>query len=294
MKKTKVFISWAIILIASTAWTKGDDKYKKELDEAHAKREASLKAENGWLNVSGLFWLTEGINKIGSTKGFEIKLPEGKALPKLGELHLKNGTVTFISDTKDVFLDGKSLETPTIVFNGENRSPVLQYRSLKWFIIKRGDKYAVRLRDLESEAISNFKGIERFPVDEAWRIKAKFNVPKKPKTITIWDITGTKSEQPLAGEAEFKWKNKTYKLQATGGNKLFFVFGDLTNKHETYGGGRFLYSDGPDAEGNVTLDFNRAVNPPCAFTEFATCPTPTKENLLPIAVTAGEKKYGEH
>lgn len=293
-ERTVMIAFWVLFLFVSTAWITGDDTYKKEVDAAHAKREASLKAENGWLNVSGLFWLNEGTNNVGASKGFEVRLPEGKALPKLGELHLKDGKVTFILQESGVLIDGKPAEQSTLVYTGENKVPVLQYKSLKWFIIKRGDKYAVRLRDLESEAITNFKGIERFPVDEAWRIKAKFKVPSKAKTITIWDITGSKSEQPLAGEAQFKWKGKTYKLQATGEKSLFFVFGDLTNRHETYGGGRFLYADAPDAEGNVILDFNRSVNPPCAFTDFATCPKPTKENLLPLAVTAGEKNYGDH
>lgn len=292
MKRTIAF--WALCLLTSTAFISGDDAYKKEVDEAHAKREAALKAENGWLNVSGLFWLNEGVNHVGATKGFEVRLPDGKALPKLGELHLKDGKVTFLASKNEILLDGKPIEQSTLVFEEGAKVPVLQYKSLRWFIIKRGDKYAVRLRDLESEAITSFKGIERFPVDEAWRIKAKFKAPSKPKTITIWDITGSKSEVPLAGEAIFKWKGKTYKLQATGDKSLFFVFGDLTNKHETYGGGRFLYSAGPDAEGNVILDFNKAINPPCAFTDFATCPTPTKENHLPIAVTAGEKNYGDH
>ncbi|MCD8540722.1 MAG: DUF1684 domain-containing protein [Leadbetterella sp.] len=296
MKKERktVLMLLVIYLFVSVAWVPDEDPYKKEIDDAHARREAALKAENGWLNVSGLFWLKEGNNKVGATPGFEVRFPDGKALPKLGELHLENGVVTFISDSREVLLNGKAAEPSAIVFNGEGRAPVLQYGSLKWFIIKRGDLYAVRLRDLESEAIKNFRGISRYPVNKEWRVTAKFRVPSNPRTITVWDITGSKSEQPLAGEAVFKWKGTTYKLQATGTDRLFFVFGDLTNRHETYGGGRFLYADAPDADGNVILDFNKAVNPPCAFTDYATCPKPTKENHLSLAVTAGEKKYGDH
>lgn len=296
MKKERstAFMLMAGYLLLCVGWISGDDNYKKEIDKAHARREASLKSENGWLNVSGLFWLKEGSNRVGATRGFEIRFPDGKSLPELGELHLKDGVVTFISDKTEVLVNGKPVNSSVSVFDGDNKAPVMQYGSLRWFIIKRGELYAVRLRDLENEAIANFKGIERYPVNKEWRLKAKFSPPLKPRKITVWDITGSKTEQPLAGEATFKWKGAVYRLQATGTEKLFFVFGDLTNRHETYGGGRFLYADGPDSEGNIILDFNKALNPPCAFTDFATCPTPSKENILSLSVTAGEKKYGVH
>jgi uncharacterized protein (DUF1684 family) len=169
---------------------------------------------------------------------------------------------------------------------------VLAHKSLRWFIIKRGEKYALRLRDLEGEYVRNFKGIDYFSIDSSWRIKAKF-VPTHGKKLHITDITGRNYLEESPGELHFTIKGKKYTLEAGGTTDEFFiVFGDLTNKKTTYGGGRFLYASAPDKEGNVILDFNKSLNPPCEFTPFATCPLPTKKNRMNLEITAGEKSKG--
>jgi uncharacterized protein (DUF1684 family) len=163
-------------------------------------------------------------------------------------------------------------------------------------VIKRGSRYAVRLRDLESPFLQEFKSIDRFPANEKYRVKAKLEKPVSDRTIPILDVTGQTSQQPLAGTLVFTLEGKTYRLDAVeeGADRLCILFGDATNSHDTYGSGRFLYADKPDQNGDVELDFNRAINPPCAFTPFATCPLPPKQNKLGVRITAGEKRYGNH
>lgn len=297
---------WLLAMLASVGWRTTDEpSYKAQIDEWHQNRLKSLKSESGWLNVAGLFWLKEGENKVGGDAGSDISFPSGKAPVQLGAFQLANGTVTFTPASEAVVLVDRSaagtekpqpvLTTETI-FSLESKKPVvLQHGSLRWFIIKRGNKYGVRLRDLESPLLSEFHGVDRYPVDESWKVKARLEVPSEPKTIPIMDVLGQISQYPLAGTLVFERAGKTYHLDAAGeGEKLFILFGDPTNMHDTYGAGRFLYAAKAGSDGTTTLDFNQSINPPCAFTAFATCPLPPKQNKLALAITAGEKRYGEH
>ncbi|MDX1699992.1 MAG: DUF1684 domain-containing protein, partial [Melioribacteraceae bacterium] len=158
----------------------------------------------------------------------------------------------------------------------------------------RGDKYGIRLRDLTADLVSDFKGIERFPVQDKWKIEAKFVKNNPPKKIMIPSIIGTVSESYSPGTLEFEFDNKEFRLSPIkSGNRLFIVFADLTSGEETYGAGRFLYTNGPDSNNIVILDFNKAYNPPCAFSKYATCPLPPDENKLKVRISAGEKNYSE-
>jgi uncharacterized protein (DUF1684 family) len=171
---------------------------------------------------------------------------------------------------------------------------ILSYETLRWFVIKRGEKYGIRLRDLTSDTISYFRGIERFPVQDKWKIKAKFVESNPPMKIMIPSIIGTVNESYSPGALVFEIDDKEFKLSPTkSGSRFFIVFADLTSGEETYGAGRFLYTNGPDSNNIVLLDFNKAYNPPCAFTKYATCPLPPDENKLKIRISAGEKNYSE-
>jgi len=152
------------------------------------------------------------------------------------------------------------------------------------------------LRDLAHPALANFKGVARFSINENWKIVASFEKPQTPRTITITDVVGTVSQQPLVGHAVFKYQGKVYRLAATdaGDGKLFIIFKDKTAGHETYGAGRFLYPEMPNDKNEVILDFNKAINPPCAFSPYATCPLPPAENNLIIRIEAGEKDAEMH
>ncbi|RFS14552.1 DUF1684 domain-containing protein [Emticicia sp. C21] len=269
--------------------------YEVSIKTWHQKRIESLKSEEGWLNLAGLFWLEEGENTIGGDKKNSIVFPANHAEPFIGKVILDKGQVTFQSAPNATVLQANDPVTEARLFPYiSNRPTVLKHKTLRWFIIQRGDKYAIRLRDLEGEFLLGFKGIETFPINESWKLKTKF-VPTEGKKLSITDITGRTYEQDSPGKLLFTIDGKEYSLAATGTKEhLHFVFSDATSKHETYGSGRFLDAEAPDAEGNIYLDFNKAYNPPCALTPYATCPLPVKENQLTVAIKAGEKYSGSH
>ena len=283
-------LTYFVFLVSFAAFSQ-QNPYEKEIATFRQIRIDSLKHENGYLNLSGLFWLKEGGNTIGADPKNDFNFPAEHSDSFLGKIVLNNGVVRFkSSQANQVFSSGQAV-TEMIIFQ-DKKVVVLEHKSLRWFIIKRGEKYALRLRDLDGEYVRNFKGITYFPLDPSWRITAKF-VPTKGKQLRITDITGRTFLEDSPGVLHFTKGGKKFTLEAGGTmDEFFIVFGDLTNKKSTYGGGRFLYANAPDKDGNVILDFNKSLNPPCEFTPFATCPLPTKENKMNVEVEAGEKSAG--
>jgi len=279
-----------LLLISFASFSQGSE-YEKEIAAFRKIRIDSLQHENGYLNLSGLFWLKEGENTMGADLKNDFNFPAEHSDSFLGTVILNKGVVTFKSNqANQVFSLGQPV-SEMIIFQ-DKKVVVLEHKSLRWFIIKRGEKFAIRLRDLEGEYVRNFKGIDYFPIDSSWRIIAKF-VPTKGKQLRITDITGRTFLEDSPGVLHFTKGGKKFTLEAGGTmDEFFIVFGDLTNKKSTYGGGRFLYANAPDKDGNVILDFNKSLNPPCEFTPFATCPLPTKENKMNVEVEAGEKSAG--
>ena len=284
------FLIFFIFLISFTAFSQ-DSTYEKEIEAFRKTRLDSLKHENGWLNLAGLFWLKDGVNTIGSDSKNDFVFPGEHSDSFLGKIILEKGIVTFKSkEANQVFSSGHPVEE--IIAFDDKKSVVFAHKSLRWFIIKRGDQYALRLRDLDGEYVRSFKGINYFPIDASWRIKAKF-IPVRGKKLHVTDIKGRTYLEDSPGDLYFTIKGRKYMLEAGGTRDEFFiVFGDLTNKKTTYGGGRFLYANAPDKDGNVILDFNKSLNPPCVFTPFATCPLPTKKNKISLEVVAGERSTG--
>lgn len=277
MLRFLVYTLWGLSLVGF----RSDTKYVQEIEAFRKARIESLKSENGWLNLAGLFWLKEGVNTLGGSEKNDFVFPSDHSDAFLGELLLKNGEVYYqtVSDTM-------------LVYRDDIQAPLISHRSLRWFIIKRGDKYAVRLRDLEGEYLKAFRGIDCFPTDAKYRIVADF-VPTKGKMMTIIDVTGRSFQLESPGMLRFTIGKKIYQLETSQeGDNLFIVFGDLTNKKQTYGAGRFIDTALPDANGKVVIDFNKAYNPPCAFTPFATCPLPTPANKLAVEIRAGEQFQG--
>ncbi len=259
------------------------DTYLQEIEAFHQARLKSLKSENGWLNLAGLFWLQEGVNTIGGDAKNDFVFPAEHADAFLGQVVKKGENVYYITK-KDTLQVYPYAEKPVIV----------AHQTLRWFVIKRGEKFAIRLRDLEGEYVKAFTGIAHFQTDSSWRLQGKF-IPTKGRKITIIDVTGRSYQEDSPGKVEFKIQGKPYALEAIQeGEELFIVFGDQTNKDETYGAGRFIYTKLPDSNGNVVIDFNKAFNPPCAFTPFATCPLPTPANKLQVAIRSGEQFNGHH
>lgn len=188
-----------------------------------------------------------------------------------------------------------SVVTAIVMHNDLQDHPTkLTLGPLSWTIIKRGEKYGVRLRDHEHPLLKTFDGITTYPIDSTWRVEATFEPNNPPKILAIPTILNTIDEEPSPGAFVFKLNGKTYRLDATGkmtDKDLFVIFADQTNGKETYGAGRFLYVPTPNESGKTIIDFNKAYNPPCAFTAYATCPLPPEQSKLPVRITAGEKKY---
>lgn len=286
--KTYLFGFVSLLILSSIVFIKDD--YEKEIMEWRKGRVEELKNENGWLNLAGLFWLKEGENSFGSDISNDIIFPNEKAKPFMGKFVLDKGVVTFSSLLKKQILINNIGSQEAQLFPSEENK-VSSFGSLRWFVIKRGQKYGVRLRDLESEFLQEFKGISYFDIDPSWRVKAKYE-KTVGQTIGILDVTGQTNQLESPGKVTFSRKGKLYSMHAIAeGEQLFFVFGDKTNKISTYGAGRFLYAPMPKESGEIFLDFNKAHNPPCAFTPFATCPLPPEQNMLDLEVTAGEKNY---
>jgi len=273
---------------------KGSPEYISEVEQWDQKRISRLKEETGWLNLAGLFWLKEGENKFGSEKNNDIIFPFGPG--QIGSLFLIDSIVTIkVNPGVEVLHNGTSVSEMIMKDDYSDSTTFLQTGSLKWNIIKRTKGFAIRLRNLNSQLVKEFKGIERFPINVDWKIEAKFEVYNPPKKIMIPDIVGTIDEESSPGAAVFEVDGKTFSMDAldAGGSRIWFIFADETSGEETYGAGRFLYTDKPDSVGKVILDFNKAYNPPCVFSKFATCPLLPKDNYLKLIITAGEKMWGE-
>jgi uncharacterized protein (DUF1684 family) len=278
-----------LVLLLSATVLLADDEYARQIAQFQAAREAELKADDGWLTVVGLHWLKEGANRVGSEKGIEVQLPA--AAPKrVGTITLKSGQATFVPDAQaGVTMNGQPAKAGPL----QTDRDILAIGRVKFFIIKRPDGFAVRIKDNDSATRREFTHLRWFPVDLAWRFEALYTEFEQPETIMLDTLAGGRQQHSSPGFVTFTKAGKEYRLDPVlEGNRLFFIIRDQTSGKSTYGGARFVYTALPK-DGKVTLDFNQAINPPCAFTAFATCPLPPPNNRLPIAVTAGEMNYGE-
>ncbi|MFQ5744749.1 MAG: DUF1684 domain-containing protein [Acidobacteriota bacterium] len=270
--------------------------HRAEVEAWRAKRHQNLLRRDGWLSLVGLFWLQEGSNSFGSDAGNDF-VHEGEGTPsKIGVFTLENGSVRF--DTAPgvtVLHDGAPVVSLALRAAGSDESPVLEWGPLSWFVIKRGTELAVRLKSVDSPALKVFEGVKSFAVDPDWRLPGRFEPYQPPKSIMIPNILGTVGEEKSPGAAVFELAGETYRLDLWKDSddpaNFFTAFGDETNRDETYGGGRFLWIDAPGEDGGIVVDFNKSYNPPCVFTNFATCPLPPEQNRLPLSVRAGEMKY---
>jgi uncharacterized protein (DUF1684 family) len=272
---------------------------RQEVESWRQERLKGLKNENGWLTLVGLFWLDEGENRFGSDPGGKVVLPQGKAPAVAGTLVRHGDAVTVrVAPGAKVAHDGQPVTELALQSDAKGKPVVLEMGTLSFFVIQRGDRIGVRVRDKESQTLASFQGLEYFPVDSAWRVEARFEPYKPQKSFPVPNILGMVEDTPSPGAVVFERGGKTYRLDAfeeSDKGDLFLVFGDQTNGHETYGAGRFLVTEVPK-DGKVVVDFNKSYNPPCAFTAFATCPLPLPQNRLPLRVEAGEKTYagGHH
>lgn len=285
---------WAVDVKAPAPGRVDPEAYRKEIKAWRQERNDGLKKEDGWLTLVGLYWLKPGENRFGSDPGNPVILPKGKAPGVAGALKVEGNAVT-VSVEPGVALtaDGQEVKPGmSLKTDADGKPTMLDLGSLRFYLIKRGDRLGVRIKDRESPLRAGFKELDTYPIQPDWRVVARFE-PYKDKKIAIANIVGQVDDVPSPGAVVFDWQGKTYRLDALEGSPeggLFLLFGDKTNGKETYGAGRFLDTD-PPKDGKVVVDFNTAYNPPCAFTAFATCPLPPPQNKLSIAVPAGEKKF---
>ena len=296
MKYFAIAALGAVLATGAVATPKAADDaaYRKQIDDWRAKRVERLKAPNGWLSLVGLEWLKEGANTIGSAKDNAIVI--AKAPPHLGTVVLDRGRATISLDprARDAKIDGESKPGAELVDDSQEKPTTVSFGSANFYLIKRDDKFGLRIKDTAAPTRTHFVGIDNFDIDPSWRVEAKWEAYDPPHEIEQGNILGQIEKVVVPGAAVFEHDGKTYRVEPIienpGDTDLFLVFADRTSGKETYGAARFLYAAAPK-DGKVLLDFNKAYNPPCAFTPYATCPLPTQQNRLDTRVTAGEKKY---
>lgn len=272
-----------------------DPSYIREIEKWRTERSVEINGEDGWTTLLGLFWLNQGRNRFGSDPSNDIVLPQDRAPRFAGSIWLGRGTVTLHAKPHVVVTSNSKRVRRLVLRTDAGLKPtVLKLGSLTLFVIKRGERLGLRLKDKKNPARSHFAGLDYFPVDMKWRLEAKLEPYNPPKVISIVNVLGMVDNMTSPGALAFEVNGEKYRLDPVlekGEKHLFLIFSDTTAGKETYGAGRYLYVDPPDSNGRVIVDFNKAHNPPCAFTRFATCPLPPSQNHLSIRIDAGEKKY---
>jgi uncharacterized protein (DUF1684 family) len=280
--------------------------WEQEISSWRAQHAVELQKPDGWLALAGLEWLEPGDNSFGSAKDNKIHLPaSGPA--HLGVLHLEGDTVSLEPPDggfpPGFLIEGKPVQAQTLHTDADHdkNNPRLAIGALQMYVIHRGERFALRIKDAKSAALTGFHGLKWYPPNRGYRVTARW-IPYSPqKTFTIATLIGTSYPAQIPGSAEFTLKGKTYRvdpiLEDPAVAKLFFVLRDTTSTSTTYGACRFLYTGFPDhgldKPGELVLDFNQLENPPCAYTPYATCPLPPRQNRLPIALPVGEQRYHE-
>jgi uncharacterized protein (DUF1684 family) len=275
-----------------------NDPYTQSIQDWHVKRAAYLKQPDSWLNLEGLFWLHKGVNSFGSDPSSHAHYNQPKFPATLGYFRYEGDSVSWQNNKNNAIKINGNLyngENPITVFNAAENAASMDWSHYNWVVIKREDKMGIRFRNYKAALLKNFNGLAYFKIQSKWRVKAKLEKPVQD-FIMISNVLGQTTAQKTAGKLHFNIDGVDYTLDAIneGGNTLFVAFADATNGQQTYGSGRFMDVEMPDAAGYTFIDFNKAYSPPCAFTAFATCPLPPAQNRLAIAITAGEKKYGHH
>jgi uncharacterized protein (DUF1684 family) len=269
--------------------------YRQEIDEWHRGRLQRLQREDGYLSLVGLFPIADGVHRFGSAADNEIVFPAA-APAHAGTLTVADTVVTLqAGGGVEMTSEGAPVDRIVLASDRHGSPTEIRLGTIRFYVIDRPGSLYLRVKDSESETRKNFRGIERFPVDRKWRVEATLDPYQPPRRLRIPNIMGFDEVVDCPGALVFRIDGQEYRLEPMSqeDGELFIVFGDATSGHDTYGGGRFVYVDVPGPDGKTFIDFNKAYNPPCVFTAFATCPLPHRENVLPIRVEAGEKVWGD-
>jgi uncharacterized protein (DUF1684 family) len=272
------------------------DPYQAEIQKFQQDREAALKTDTGWLTIAGLFFLSQPVTSFGSNPLNDIVLPAG-APDRAGTFELKGGSVHFTSAPGvTVMLNDKPVTEKQLVSDGEGVPDRLTLGDLQLWVHQSGDRSSIRLRDKNNKLRKEFAGTSWFSINPAYRVEATYTPYERPKIVEVPNILGDIDKMPIPGIVTFTVNGQEMKMEPVGepGDEVFwFIFRDLTSGHETYPAARFLYAPAP-VNGRMTLDFNKAQNPPCAYNPYTTCPLPSEQNRLRTRIEAGEKAYVGH
>ena len=293
MKKCLVI---PLILILAAACGRAEPEvdpaaYEQEVLDWRAGRLERLLAPTGYLNQIGLYWLEPGSYVIGSDPDSDIVVP-ATAAPRIGEISVSDdGVRLLVEEGVEVLIEGQAVTDILMPADTSGTAVLVSHRSLAWMVIERGGKLAIRIRDFDHPFVGTFGPLPYFEIDPGLRVTATLERYAEPRTIAVDTVIEGFQQFPVApGVVSFELNGQQYDLEpTTSGDQLFFVFGDATNRDDTYGAGRFVYAEAPGEDGILVLDFNKSYSPPCAFNDFSTCPIASPRNRLPIRVEAGEK-----
>jgi len=266
------------------------DNYEQSITDWQEYRIGVLTDSTGWLRIKDLIWLEEGENSFGSGNDQDIQFHEGAIPDYAGTFTLKDGTVMMnVADGVEITYQGESVREMEI-FDGEER-PRVEHESLIWFVDTQGDDHGIRIYDRNTPKADAFTGFPAYELDTDWHLQGRFVPYEDEKVISVMNVLGDEIERESPGKVEFSFDGKIYSLDAFESRSgLFLMFWDETSQTETYQAGRYMIVPHPDDHGNTIIDFNKAYNPPCAFSVFTTCQLPTPQNRLQIAIEAGEKR----
>lgn len=286
----------ATALAGGTTDASDADAHRQAIETWRAERLARLRSESGWLTLVGLHELNEGRTSFGRDRSNGFALDHASLPPRAGVFEMREGKVSFTAQPgSNITHEGQPVAAIAMQPDSSGTPTVLAAGSLRFFVLDRGPKrYYVRVRDTEHPLRTGFRGLNHFPIDPAWKLEVRFESYDPPRTITITDVLGQGRDMPAPGALVFERSGREWRLDAVleepDAKELFVMFADGTSGRETYGGGRYLYVPLP-VDGKVALDFNKAYNPPCVFSDFATCPLPPWQNRLTLRVEAGERRY---
>lgn len=267
--------------------------YLDELQQWRQEAEDNLRAAESWLSLLGLFWFEEGDNKSGSAEDNSLVFPVGTAPEYFANFILNNGQVSVIPNPDvGLMIDKSKVEEMVLQPDSSGNPSELRLGSLVMHVVERGQRFGLRVWDTNNPNRTSFPGRKWFSPSNEFRINATYTAYDPPKTLPIENILGDISDGTIVGQVSFELNGISCRLEALEGTqgRLFIIFKDETHHDDTYPGGRYLHTDAP-TNGEIEIDFNRAYNPPCAFTNYATCSLPPAKNVLKVSITAGEKYF---
>jgi len=302
-----VLVAMSGQLLAAGADSKSSDdqtSWQRDLLAWRSQRATNLQAPEGWLSLIALGWLKEGDNSFGSAEDCRVQIAgKGPAHIAVVRWDKDKGVLRLLPPAggfpKDLMVDGQPATEQVLLADDADKPSKLTIGTLTIIVIHRDDQFALRVKDLQAPTRVAFHGLRWYEPNAAYRVHARWIPYNPPKALDIPTVLGTTTHLPAPGVAEFTLDGQVLRLEPVleepQSTELFFILRDITSKTTTYGAGRFLYTDLPDhgvtQPGEVWLDFNRLINPPCAFTAYATCPLPPPQNRLSVPIPAGEERY---